>query len=76
MKETTLSKPKQRTTTKSISSSTTRSGMDMVSIACLGTMGAVSAFIGTWALFCFTAALTNVGPVEMVKSFFSALIGM
>ena len=76
MKETTLAKTKQRTTTKSISSSTTRSGLDMVSIASLGTMGAISAFVGTWALVCFTAALMNIGPVEMVKSFFSAITGM
>ena len=76
MKETTLAKTKQRTTTKSASSTTTRSGMDVVSIASLGTMGAVSALIGTWALVCFTATLMNVGPVEMVKSFFSALTGM
>ncbi len=76
MKETTLAKTKQRTKTKETSSATTRSGMDMVSIASLGTMGAVSAFVGIWALVCFTATLMNVGPIEMVKSFFSAITGM
>ncbi len=76
MKETTLAKTQKRTKAKETSSTTTRSGMDVVSIASLGTMGAVSAFVGIWALVCFAATLFNVGPIEMVKGYFSAITGM
>lgn len=66
----------QRTQTKGNSKSTTHSGLDVVSVTSIGVMGAVSAFVGTWAVVSFTAALMNVGPFEMVKSFFSAITGM
>ena len=76
MKETTLAKTKQRAKSKGISSTKSQTGLDVVSTASIGVMGAVSAFIGSWALLCFAAALVNAGPVELVKSFFSAITGM
>ena len=38
--------------------------------------GGVSALIGLWAVACFAGAIMAVGPVEVVKGFFSAVTGL
>jgi hypothetical protein len=37
--------------------------------------GAVCAAIGIWGLTCLVAALTNVGAVEVIKGYITAITG-
>ena len=69
MTETTVSK----TNVSAKTSSTTQQKTDISTMAIVGSMGFISAFIGGGALVCFVSALVNAGPLELVKGFLSAL---
>ena len=71
MKENTLRKTTSQT--KTSSTTTTEQKLDTGSIAIVGSMGFISAFIGGGAVICFISALVNAGPLELIQGFLSAL---
>lgn len=72
---TTMTKNKAKTKTQE--AATTQSGIDSISKGSLAAMIGVSAFVGVWGTACFVSAFfSSSSPVALVKSWFSALIGM
>ena len=53
-----------------------KSSVDSLSRVSVIAMGGVSALIGIWALAAFASALFQTGPVEMIKGFFTAMMGV
>ena len=41
----------------------------------LGTGMVMAALVGVWGAVCLVSALFSVGPISVVKGFFTALIG-
>ena len=74
MKETISTKTKLQSQVRTASA--TENDVDVMSLAFVGTMGFISAFIGIGALICFASALINAGPVELIKGFLSAVTGI
>ena len=61
--------------TQSQANVNTGTATDSLSRASLITMGAFSGFVGIWAAACFIGALFTNGPGQLIRGFFSALLG-
>ncbi|OGR00659.1 MAG: hypothetical protein A2511_05300 [Deltaproteobacteria bacterium RIFOXYD12_FULL_50_9] len=62
------------TATKTTTLVTTQVGIDTVTKASITIMGATSALIGLWAVGCMISAMISVGPISLVKAWFTALV--
>ncbi len=56
--------------------SSTQTGVDSVSKSSMITMGIVSGLVGIWAVACLVSAMVDGGPIELIKSWFTAAFGM
>ncbi|MBU0483218.1 MAG: hypothetical protein KKB30_01725 [Proteobacteria bacterium] len=66
---------KTRTNVNAIATSTTETGINVAAKGVFAVAGTASAIIGLWAAACFVGAIASVGPLGLIKSWFSA-IGM
>ena len=66
------------TTIKSQSKTTetSKSAVDSVSRSSIVTMGIASGLVGLWAVACLVSAMVDSGPVELIKGWFSAVMGV
>jgi len=56
---------------------TAKVAVDSVSRGSIITMGVASALVGLWAVACLVSAMVGSGsPIELIKSWFSAVSGM
>ena len=62
--------------TRTQAKDSSRDAVDSLSRASLIAMGGVSGLDGLWAVACFASALLQNGPVEMVKGFVTAMMGV
>ncbi len=62
--------------TRSKAKDSSRDAVDSLSRTSLIAMGGVSGLVGLWAAACFASALFQNGPVEMVKGFVTAMMGI
>lgn len=63
--------------TQSKSKETTKTAIDSVSRGSIITMGVASALVGLWAFACLVSAMIGTGsPIELIKSWFSAVSGI
>ena len=62
--------------TRTQAKDTSRGAVDSLSRASLIAMGGISGLVGLWAVACFASALLQNGPVEMVKGFVTAMMGV
>ncbi len=46
-----------------------------ISTFALGVGIAMAAFVGIWGATCLASAMINVGPINVIKSYFTALLG-
>ena len=67
---------KVRNSVRVTGDSKAEAGMDTVSKGSMVTMGVVSALVGIWAVACLASAMVEGGPVELIKGWFSAVLGM
>ncbi|NTV13680.1 MAG: hypothetical protein HGA96_07105 [Desulfobulbaceae bacterium] len=55
---------------------TSKEAIDSVSRGSIVTMGVASALVGLWAVACLVSAMVgSMGPIELIKNWFSAIIG-
>lgn len=65
------------TAIKSQSKATSKEAIDSVSRGSIVTMGVASALVGIWAIACLVSAMIgSTGPIELIKSWFSATMGI
>ena len=50
--------------------------VDSVSRSSIITMGVASGLVGLWAVACLVSAMVDSGPVELIKNWFGAVLGM
>ena len=62
--------------TRTHAKDSSRDSVDTLSRASLIAMGGISGLVGLWAVACFASALLQNGPVEMVKGFVTAMMGV
>ncbi len=63
-----------KTQSKTTESSTT--AVDSVSRSSIITMGVASGLVGLWAVACLISAMVDSGPIEMIRNWFGAVLGM
>ena len=56
--------------------SSAQAGIDTVSKGSMITMGVVSALVGIWAVACLVSAIAEGGPIELIKGWFTAVLGV
>lgn len=62
---------------QSKSSENSKVAVDSVSRGSIITMGAASALVGLWAAACLVSAMLGTGsPIELIRSWFSAISGI
>lgn len=66
------------TTIKSQSKTTetSKSAVDSVSRSSIITMGIASGLVGLWAVACLISAMVDSGPVELIRGWFTAVMGV
>ena len=64
------------TNNKTATIATAQAGIDIVSKASIGIMGATSGLIGLWAVGCMISAMVSTGPVGVAQGWLSAVIGI
>ena len=62
-------------TTRTQEIATVTTGADAAAQSGLIFMAGTSAFIGLWATACMATAMISSGPAELIRSWFSAVIG-
>ena len=62
--------------TQSKTTESTNTAVDSVSRSSIITMGVASGLVGLWAVACLISAMVDSGPIEMIRSWFSAVLGM
>ena len=67
---------KTKTNVNTTADSSAQSGIDSVSRGSMITMGVVSALVGIWAVACLVSAMVDGGPIELIKGWFTAVLGM
>ena len=55
---------------------TSNTAVDSVSRSTIITMGVASGLVGLWAVACLISAMVDSGPIELIKNWFSAVLGM
>ena len=71
-----MSEIKTKANVNTTTDSSAQTGIDSVSRGSMVTMGVVSALVGIWAVACLVSAMVDGGPVELIKGWFTAVIGM
>ncbi|MBU0479966.1 MAG: hypothetical protein KKG47_02570 [Proteobacteria bacterium] len=71
-----MSEIKAKTNVNVNAGASARSGVDSVSRGSMITMGVVSSLVGIWAVACLVSAMVDGGPIELLKGWFSAVLGM
>ena len=67
---------KTKTNVNTATDSSAQTGIDSVSRGSMVTMGVVSALVGIWAVACLVSAMVDGGPIELIKGWFTAVLGM
>ena len=62
--------------TQSKATGSTNTAVDSVSRSSIITMGVASGLVGLWAVACLISAMVDSGPIELIKNWFSAVLGM
>jgi hypothetical protein len=62
--------------TKSKATESSNSAVDSVSRSSIITMGVASGLVGLWAVACLISAMVDSGPIELIKNWFGAVLGM
>ena len=62
--------------TQSKATESTNTAVDSVSRSSIITMGVASGLVGLWAVACLISAMVDSGPVELIKNWFAAVMGM
>ena len=71
-----MSEIKTKSNVNATTGSSAQTGVDSVSRGSMITMGVVSALVGIWAVACLVSAMVDGGPIELVRSWFTAASGM
>jgi len=62
--------------TQSKAAESNKTAVDSVSRSSIITMGVASGLVGLWAVACLISAMVDSGPIELIKSWFTAVMGM
>jgi hypothetical protein len=62
--------------TKSKVTESSNTAVDSVSRSSIITMGVASGLVGLWAVACLISAMVDSGPIEMIRNWFGAVLGM
>ena len=62
--------------TQSKATGSTNTAVDSVSRSSIITMGVASGLVGLWAVACLISAMVDSGPIELIKNWFGAVLGM
>ena len=62
--------------TKSKATESSNTAVDSVSRSSIITMGVASGLVGLWAVACLISAMVDSGPIELIKNWFGAVLGM
>ena len=62
--------------TQSKTTESSNTAVDSVSRSSIITMGVASGLVGLWAVACLVSAMVDSGPIELIKNWFSAVMGM
>jgi hypothetical protein len=62
--------------TKSKATESSNTAVDSVSRSSIITMGVASGLVGLWAFACLISAMVDSGPIELIRNWFSAVMGM
>ena len=62
-----------KNTTRTTENTATEAGLDIIAKGTFGLIGGASAIIGVWAMASLIAAMVSVGPIGLIKSWFTAV---